>query len=96
VGAEKFPFASDIPWDQVKEVRVSSDGTFYSFEFDLRGKKQKMTVGISPDQTSLTLSKNDGSPIVHATQKGSEISILDFSSKPTKLPGWVKKLQKKN
>ena len=93
---EKFPSINEIPWDHLGDIHVSRDGGIYSFEFGLHGKKQKMTITISPDSTTYTLSKNDGSPIVHATQKGTELSVVDFTTKPSKLPKWVKKLQKKH
>ena len=80
-GKDKFPRPGTIPWDKVKEFRVSAESGAYSFEFDLQGKKQKMTVSVSPQATSFTLSTDDGSPVVHAIQKGPEIKILDFSSK---------------
>jgi hypothetical protein len=96
MGYEKFPTFNEIPWVKINEIRVSADSGIYSFEFDLHGKKQKMTITISPDSTTYTLSKNDGSPIVHATQKGTELSVVDFTTKPSKLPKWVKKLQKKH
>jgi len=88
MGKEKFPKFSEIPWDRVKEIRISSGQSAYSFEFDLHGKKQKMTIRVEPDSTQFTLSSATGTPIVHATQKGREIKIIDFSSapKPAKLP----------
>ena len=95
MGAEKFPLAEEIPWDKIKDVRVTSDGENYSFEFEIYGRKQRMTIGIAPDHTTFTLSDDAGKPIVHATQKGSEVSVADFSVKPV-LPDWVKKMQKKN
>ncbi|HIH30396.1 TPA: hypothetical protein HA243_03280 [Candidatus Micrarchaeota archaeon] len=91
----RFPLSTDIPWDKIKEVRVSKDGQNFSFEFDIVGKKQKMTLAIKPDSTSYTLSKDDGTPLVHAEQRGTEVSFVDFSKTPSKLPGWVKKMQKK-
>lgn len=78
---EKFPLSKEIPWDRIKTVRVSSDQGTFSFEFDLQGKKQKMTISIKPDSTAFTLSTDKGNPIVHAAQKGREVRILDFSSK---------------
>jgi len=81
MGKEKFPKPSDIPWDKIQEIRVSSDKSAYSFEFDLKGKKQKMTFAIAPDSTAVTLSTDTGNPIVYAKQKGREIRILDFSTK---------------
>jgi len=89
----KFPHPKNIPWDKIKEVRVSSDGSAYSFEFDLQGKKQKMTIAISPGSTSYTLSTDDGNPIINATQKGNEIRVLDFSEK-LGLAGAAGKLRK--
>ena len=87
MAAEKFPLASEIGWSRIKEVRVSSDGGSYSFEFELSGKKQLLTISIAPGQTGFVLSKPDGSPIVHAMQKGREIRVVDFSKmlslKPT-------------
>ncbi|GEM_PF-890481 len=80
---DKFPEVDQIAWGKIKEVRVSSDkgkGS-YSFEFDLHGKKQMMTITISPKSTAFTISDNNGNPIVHATQTGSTISLLDFSKK---------------
>lgn len=79
----KLPLSKEIPWDKISEIRVSSDQSNYSFEFDLRGKKQKMTISVAPGSTSFTLSGDDGSPIVHATQKGQEIKVVDFSAPPT-------------
>ena len=90
-----FPHPDSIPWNKIKEVRVSKDGEAFSFEFDIYGKKQKMTISIKPGSTAYTLAKDDGTPIVHADQKGTEISFIDFTKTPTKLPGWVKKMQKK-
>ncbi len=93
--SEKFPNQDSIPWDKIKEVRVSKDGETFSFEFDIYGRKRKMTIAIGPNTSSYTLSKEDGTPILHADQKGTEISVIDFAASPTKLPGWVKGLQKK-
>jgi len=81
MGKEKFPKPSDIPWGKIREIRVSSDKSAYSFEFDLQGRKQKMTFSITPNSTAVTLSTDKGNPIIHAAQKGKEIRILDFSSK---------------
>jgi hypothetical protein len=81
MGKEKFPKPSDIPWDKVQQIRVSSDKSTYSFEFDLHGRRQKMTFTISPDSTAVTLSSENGDPIVHAAQKGQELRILDFSER---------------
>lgn len=77
----KFPHPADIPWDRINEIRVSSDKDTFSFEFDLRGKRQKMTIAVAPGSTSFTLSSDDGSPMLHASQKGREIKVLDFSEK---------------
>ncbi len=96
MGAEKFPKFSEIPWDKIDRVRVSGNKKNFSFEFDIRGKKQKMTMSITPDSTAFTLSNMDGSPIVNATQKGKQISVLDFSTKISRLPKWVKGLQRKS
>ncbi len=91
--AAKFPHPKSIQWDKINNIRVSSDKNAYSFEFDLHGKKQKMTISIAPGSTSFTLSTDSGNPIVHATQKGKEIKVLDFTSKlslkgaPAKLRG---------
>lgn len=82
MGKEKFPKFSDISWGKVREFRVSSDDSAYGFEFDLHGKKQKMAIKVGPDSTQITLFSMDGKPIVHATQKGSDMRILDFSSQP--------------
>lgn len=92
---DKFPRPDEIPWDRIKEVRVSKDGEMFSFEFDIYGKKQKMTIAVKPGTTSFTLSKDDGKPIVHADQKGADVNIIDFTRTPSKLPGWVKGMQKK-
>ena len=94
---EKFPLSSEIAWSQIKEVRVSSDkdAQSYSFEFDLGSKKEKMTISIGPKSTSYTLSAEDGTPIVHATQEKGEVKVIDFSIRP-KLPPWLKKLQKES
>jgi hypothetical protein len=81
MGMEKFPLSSEIPWDQINEVRVTSDGGAYSFEFEVAGKKQKMTVTIGLGQTEFTLSKQNGSPIIHAIQKGRVLRVLDFTNK---------------
>lgn len=91
----RFPLSTDILWDRIKEVRVSRDGETFSFEFDIYGKKQKMTIAVKPGSTSYTLSKDDGTPLVHADQKGAEVSFIDFTRTPSKLPGWVKGMQKK-
>ena len=79
---EKFPKVADIAWGRIKEIRVSSTKDAYSFEFDLHGKKQKMTIALSPGSTAYTLSSSDGTPIVHAIQHGKEVKVLDFSAKP--------------
>ncbi len=81
MGKEKFPRHSEIPWDRIKEVRVSSDGKASSFEFDLHGRNQRMTVTVAPGQTELTLSNSKGDPVVSAIQRGNEIKILDFSER---------------
>lgn len=81
MGKEKLPKPGTIPWDKVKEVRVSSDGKAYSFEFDLNGRNQRMTVTVAPGQTELTLSSTHGEPVVSAIQRGNEIKILDFSER---------------
>jgi len=81
MGREKFPKPGTIPWDRIKEVRVSSDGKAYSFEFDLHGRHQRMTVTVAPGQTELTLSSDKGEPVVSAIQRGNEIKILDFSER---------------
>ena len=83
MGKEKFPRTDEIPWNQIEEIRVSSEDKSFSFEFDLNGKHQKMTISVQPKQTDFTLSKDDGTPIVHATQSKGEVKILDFSSKPS-------------
>lgn len=85
MGKEKFPRYSEIPWSKIKEVRVSASGNAYSFEFDLHGKKQRMTITVSPGQTELTLSGAYGEPVVSAIQRGNEIKILDFTEKIAKL-----------
>jgi hypothetical protein len=81
MGIEKFPYSNEIPWNKIKEIRVSTDGGAYSFEFEISGKKQLMTIMISGNETSFTLSKMDGTPIVHATQSGRDIKVVDFSRK---------------
>ncbi len=95
MGAEKFPKFSEIPWGKIDKIRVSGNKKNFSFEFDLQGKRQKMTMSVAPGSTAFTLSMADGSPIINATQRGGEIAILDFSARPTKLPKWVKGLQAK-
>jgi hypothetical protein len=81
MGKEKLPKPGTIPWDKIKEVHVSSDGKAYSFEFDLNGRNQRMTVTVAPGQTELTLSNVKGDPVVSAIQRGNEIKILDFSER---------------
>jgi hypothetical protein len=81
MGKEKLPKPGTIPWDRIKEVRVASDGKAYSFEFDLNGRNQRMTVTVAPGQTELTLSSAKGDPVVSAIQRGNEIKILDFSER---------------
>jgi len=81
MGKEKFPKPGTIPWDKIKEVRVASDGKAYSFEFDLNSKHQRMTVTVMPGQTELTLSSDQGEPMVSAIQRGNEIKIPDFSER---------------
>ena len=81
MGREKFPKSNEIPWDKIKEMRVTSDGKASSFEFDLNGRHQRMTVTIMPGQTELTLSSEQGEPVVSAIQRGNEIKILDFSER---------------
>jgi len=81
MGKEKLPKPGTIPWDKIKEVRVTSDGKASSFEFDLNGRHQRMTVTVAPGQTELTLSSDRGEPVVSAIQRGNEIKILDFSEK---------------
>jgi len=83
MGREKFPKYSEIPWDKIKEVRVTADGKAYSFEFDLNGKHQRMAVMVEPGKTTLTLTGETGNPIVSAMQTGNEIKILDFSARPS-------------
>ena len=78
---EKFPLSSEIPWDRIKEVRVTSDGGTYGFEFEVAGKKQVMTITITNGQTEFTLSRPNGTPIVHAIQKGRDLRVLDFTKK---------------
>ena len=80
---EKFPRTDEIPWNSIRQVRVSSDDGAYSFEFDMNGRNQKMTISIMPDKTSFTLSKEDGTPIVHATQHKKDIRVFDFSTRPS-------------
>ena len=94
--SEKFPHPDNIPWDKIKEIRVSKDGENFSFEFDVYGRKRKMTISITPNSTSYTLSSDNGTPLLHADQRGTEVSFVDFSKTPSKLPGWVKKMQKKS
>ena len=77
-----FPNIDDIAWGKIKEIRVSSDRNSYSFEFDLHGRRQKMTITLGPGSTSYTLSSDDGTPIIHGTQKGREFRVIDFSTKP--------------
>ena len=89
---EKFPRTDEIPWNSIRQVRISSNEGNYSFEFDMDGKNQKMTISVQPDKTSFTLSKGDGTPIVHATQHKKDIRILDFSSKPS-IKGISKKIR---
>jgi len=96
MGADKFPKFSEIPWDKIDKIRVSGNKRNFSFEFDLKGRRQKMTMSVTPDSTAFTLSTTDGSPIVNATQRGKEIKVLDFSAKVSKLPKWVKGLQSKS
>ena len=79
---EKFPRTDEIPWNSISQVRVSSSDGSYSFEFDMGGRRQKMTISVQPNKTSFTLSKEDGTPIVHATQQKREVRIIDFSSRP--------------
>jgi hypothetical protein len=83
MGRDKFPGPGEINWNKIREVRVSQSKTdkSFSFEFDLHGRNQKMTVSISPDSTAYTISRMDGVPIAHATQHGNEIDILDFEEK---------------
>ena len=81
MGKEKLPKPGTIPWDKIKEVRVTSDGKAYSFEFDLNSSRQRMTVTVAPGQTELTLSSAQGEPVVSAIQRGNEIKILDFSER---------------
>jgi hypothetical protein len=95
MGAEKFPAVDEIPWDKITSMRVSKDGQNFSFEFDLEGRKQKMTLSLTSTGSSLTLSKSDGTPIINSTQKGDTFSIMDFSAKPA-IPKWLKTIQKKN
>jgi hypothetical protein len=96
MGADKFPKFSEIPWDKIDKIRVSGNKKNFSFEFDLKGRRQKMTMSITPESTAFTLSAMDGSPIVNAIQRGKEIKVLDFSAKFSKLPKWVKGMQKKS
>jgi hypothetical protein len=80
----KFPHFKDIPWDKIDKIKVSKDGKNYSFEFSLNNKKQKITISIDNDSTSYTLSNEDGSPLINATQKGKEIRIFDFTQQKIK------------
>lgn len=81
----KFPNVNDIAWGKIREVRVSNGPGkgAYSFEFDLNGRKQKMTIAIDGNTTSYTLSTEDGSPLLHGIQNGREFRVIDFSSKPS-------------
>jgi hypothetical protein len=81
MGMEKFPLSSEIPWDEIREVVITSDGGAYSFEFSVDGKKQKMTITIGQGQTDFTLTGENGLPIIRATQKGRELRVLDFANK---------------
>ena len=89
---EKFPRTDEIPWNSIRQVRVSSNDGGYSFEFDMNSRNQKMTISIQPDKTSFTLSREDGTPIVHATQHKRDIRIFDFSTKPS-VKGMSKKIR---
>ncbi|MCX8174660.1 MAG: hypothetical protein N3E51_00430 [Candidatus Micrarchaeota archaeon] len=77
----KFPSIDEIAWGKIQEIRVSSNKQSFSFEFDLHGRRQKMTITISPDSTSYTLSDDDGTPLLHGIQKGREFRVIDFSPK---------------
>ncbi|VVB99311.1 Uncharacterised protein [uncultured archaeon] len=81
---EKFPRMREIAWGKIHEVRFdkSRERDSYSFEFDLDGRKQKMTISFTPDSVSYTLSTDDGNPIATAIQKGGEVKVIDFSRAP--------------
>ncbi|MEM4554304.1 MAG: hypothetical protein QXT25_00445 [Candidatus Anstonellaceae archaeon] len=81
--SSKFPHPSDIPWDKIQKIKVArdTDKEIYSFEFDLHGRMQKITITIGPDSTSYTLSSADGTPLLHGVQKGKEFKLYNFSSK---------------
>ncbi len=83
--ASKFPNLRDIAWGKIREVKVTSDSEndSYGFEFELYGRKQRMTISISPGSTSYMISAEDGSPLLYGVQKGQEFRVIDFSSKPT-------------
>jgi len=93
--AEKFPHVDNIAWGKIREIRVQADKKTgsYSFEFDLHGRKQKMLVTVTPSSTSYTLSSKDGNPILHATQQGKEVKIIDFTAKPN-IRGAAAKIRK--
>jgi len=93
----KFPNVNDIAWGKIREVRVSTGPgkDAYSFEFNLNGRKQKMTIAIDGSTTAYTLSTEDGNPLLHGIQKGKEFKVIDFSSKPSvKGTGKLKKFWK--
>lgn len=81
--SSKFPHPSDISWDKIKQIKVAQDidENSWSFEFDLHGKRQKMTITIGKDFTSYTLSSDAGTPLLHGVQKGKEFKLYDFSVK---------------
>lgn len=81
IDKEKLPMFSRIPWGEVKEIRVSRSDSAYSAMFSLNGKAQMVTIRAAPDSTQFILSAKDGRPFIEATQKGSEITITDFSAK---------------
>lgn len=89
---DHFPKPGEIDWSKVKEYRVSSNDNAYSFEFDVDGKRQRMTLVVAPDSVQLTVADEQGNPLATATQKHDELSLVDFTTRPA-LPSWLKKMQ---
>ncbi|MCX8197444.1 MAG: hypothetical protein N3G80_03985 [Candidatus Micrarchaeota archaeon] len=77
----KFPHPNDIAWDKIDKIKVAHDNAkdIFSFEFELHGRKQKMTISIGKDFTSYTLSSQNGAPLLHGIQKGKEFKLIDFT-----------------
>jgi len=79
IDKEKIPQLAHIPWGEVQEIRVSRNDSAYSATFNTNNA-QIVTAKTGPGFTDIALTKPDGTLLVQATQKGNEITIVDFSA----------------